>query len=119
MWRDADWCRRQARHTRDARKSLEVSGSGRFASWQVVMMLYEVVAAIDGCAEGMGRPAPTSHNARSAFVQRNFPHMAQSYKHLDNESVSARYYDGHAMTGRIWREAVRNYEIIMASVPQP
>ena len=109
----------QARHTRDARKSLEVSGSGRFTSWQVVMVFYEVVVAVDGYAGGMGRPAPTSHNARSTFVQRNFPHIAQSYEHLYNESVSARYYDGHAMTGRIWREAVRNYEIIMASIPQP
>ena len=119
MRMDADWRRRQARHTRDARKSLEVSGSGRLASWQVIMMFYEVVVVVDGCAEDRGRPAPTGHNARRAFVKRNFPHLAQSYDYLYNESVAARYYDGYAMTGRKWREAVRSYEIIMASIPQP
>ena len=43
---DADWRRRQARHTRDARKRLEVPGSDRFASWQAIMMFYEVVVAV-------------------------------------------------------------------------
>ena len=120
MWMDADWRRRQARHTRDARKRLEVPGSDRFASWQAIMMFYEVVVvAVDGCAEDRGRPVPTSHNARRAFVKRNFPHLAQSYKHLYNESISARYYDGYSMAGERWRNVVRSYEIIMASIPQP
>ena len=119
MRMDADWRRRQARHTRDARKSLEVSGSGRFASWQVIMMFYEVVVAVDGCAEDRGRPAPTSHNARSAFVQRNFPHLEHPYRYLYNESIVARYYDGYTMTSEKLCEAVHNYEIIMASIPQP
>ena len=119
MRMDADWRRRQARHTRDARKSLEVSGSGRFASWQAVMMFYEVVVAVDGCAEDGGRPAPTSHKARSAFVQRNFPHLEHPYEHLYSEGMAARYYNGYAMTGNRLRDVVRSYEMIMASIPQP
>ena len=119
MWMDADWRRRQVGHTRDARKGLEVSGSDRFASWQIIMMFYEVVVAVDGCAEDRGRPAPNSHRARSAFVQRNFPHLEHPYEHLYNESIVARYYDGYAMTSEKLCEVARSYEIIMASIPQP
>ena len=41
------------------------------------------------------------------------------YEHLYSESVSARYYDGYAVTGRRWRGVLRNYEIIMANISLP
>ncbi len=81
------------------------------------MLFYEIVIALDECAELRGMPAPQSHKARRSVVGRHLPHPAEQYNALCALSLAARYYDGYAMTESEGRRAVQCHETLTRSIP--
>ena len=72
-----------------ARERLAKSGGARLWAWEVVMMFYEIVIAVDGHAEARGLPVPKTHGARRAIVRRRLPRLAKQYAGLYGPSLKA------------------------------
>ena len=113
---DRGWRLLQIEHDRESREVLAKAGS-RFRDWVVVMMFYEVVITLDGCAEARGMPAPQGHKARRSVVGRHLPHPAEQYNALYALSLAARYYDGYAVTENEGRRAARCHETLLRNIP--
>ena len=111
------WRRHQIDYNRRARKRLAEEGSGRLWAWEIVMMFYEIVIAVDGYAEARGMPVPKTHAARRAIVKRHLPHLAGPYNDIYGLSLRARYYNGYAMTERAWCKAAQCREVLARGIP--
>ena len=111
------WRPLQIDYNRRARKRLAEEGRGRLWAWEIVMMFYEIVIAVDWYAEMRGRPAPKTHVERRAIVELHLPHLVDPYEDLYGVSLKARYYDGYAMTERAWRKAARHYKTLTEGIP--
>lgn len=110
----------QIAHDKRAREILVKGGrsSGkRLLDWEVTLMFYEIVIAVDGYAEIRGIPVPKNHAARSALVKRHLPYLADMYNGLYGLSLEARYYDGHNMAEYEGRRAARCYKALAGSIP--
>lgn len=110
----------QIAHDKRAREILVKGGrsSGkRLLDWEVTLMFYEIVIAVDGYAEIRGIPVPKNHAARSALVKRHLPYLADMYNGLYGLSLEARYYDGYSMTEKAWRKATQCHEILARNIP--
>ena len=114
---DTRWQPRQIDYNRSARKSLAGADGGRFWAWEIVMMFYEIVIAVDWYAEARGMPAPKSHRERRALVRRYLPRLLDSYDGLYGLSLKARYYKGYAMTEMSWYEAAGCRETLARGIP--
>ena len=115
---DASWRIHQIDHNRRARGKLtEGVGGGSFRDWEVVMMFYEIVIAVDGYAELRGMPVPKSHRARQTLVERHLPHLAESYYDLYGLSLEAKYCQGYDMTENAWCKAKQCHGILSKSIP--
>ena len=116
----ARWRLAQIDHNRRARERLAAggkSGVSRFWDWEIVLMSYEVVTALDGYAEKRGLPVPKNHNARSALVARHLPHFANPYDDLYGLSLTARCYERYIMTENDGLIASRCHEVLTRSIP--
>ena len=117
---DIGWRLIQIAHNKMVREILVKEGKSRGArlwGWETVLMFYEIVIAVDGHAEMRGLPAPTNHKARTAVVKRYLPHLAETYNDLYALSLTARYYNGYAMTENAGRKAERCHETLTRSIP--
>ena len=114
---DTRWQPRQIDYNRSARKSLAGADGGRFWAWEIVMMFYEIVIAVDWYAEARGMPAPKSHRERRALVRRHLPHLVDPYEEIYGLSLKARYYKGYAMTEMSWYEAEGCREALARGMP--
>ena len=117
---DPAWRLHQIGYNRRARERLAAgSGSGgtRFWGWEIVIMFCEIVIALDGYAEAGGMPVPKSHRARRAIVRRHFPRLAETYDGLYTLSLTARYYNGYAMTKMMWRKAAQCHGMLSKAIP--
>ena len=98
-------------------KWLAKAAGARFWGWEIVVMFYGIVTALDGYAAAKGHPAPKSHRERRAVVRRHLPHLVDSYDGLYNLSLDARYHRGYAMTEKSWSEAARCCEALGGGIP--
>ncbi len=114
---DIGWRRLQIDYNAGARKSLAGASGARLWAWEIVMMFYEIVIAVDGYAEAGGMPSPKSHRERRAVVRRHLPHLAKPYNDLYGPSLKARYYEGCDMTEKAWREAAGCRETLARGIP--
>ncbi len=114
---DPGWRLFQLKYNRRARERLVEADGVRFWAWEIIMMFYDIVITVDGYAEAGGAPAPRTHRARRAVVERHLPHLLDPYDDLYTLSLVARYYDGYAMTEKAWRRAVRCHEMVVRSIP--
>ena len=114
---DIGWRRGQIDFNVGARERLAKSGGARLWAWEIVIMFYEIVIALDGYAEARGMPAPKSHRERRAIVRRYLPHLAKPYDDLYGLSLVARYYKGYAMTETAWYEAAGCRETLARGIP--
>ena len=111
------WRPRQIDYNRRARERLAGVDGARFWAWEIVMVFYEIVIAVDGYAEAEGMPVPKTHKARRVLVKRHFPHLVGPYNDLYGLSLEGRYYKGYDMTETAWREAARCREALAKSIP--
>ena len=111
------WRRLQIDYNVGARERLAKSDGARLWAWEIVMMFYEIVAAVDWYAEARGMPAPKSHRERRAIVRRYLPHLLDPYDDLYGLSLIARYYKGYAMTEMSWLEAAGCRETLTRGIP--
>ena len=95
---DSGWRPRQVDYDTRARERLAGAGGARFWAWEIVMMFYEIVIAVDGCAEARGLLVPKTHMARRVLVTRHFPRLAGPYNDLYGLSLEGRHYKGYDMT---------------------
>ena len=100
-----------------AREKLAGGDGARFWGWEVVLVFYDIVIAVDGYAEIKGMPVPKSHEARRFLVERYLPHLVDPYDDLYSLSLKARYYKGYTMTEKAWFEAARCHEILARAIP--
>ena len=111
------WRLEQIEYNKRARERLARAAGPRFWGWEIVMMFYDIVIAVDGYAEMRGGPVPKNHKARRAVVERHLPHLVDLYDDLYTLSLVARYYDGYAMTENAWCEAARCRDALARSIP--
>ena len=114
---DPGWRLKQIEYNKKARERLARAAGARFWGWEIVMMFYDIVIAVDGYAEMRGIPVPKNHKARRAVVGRHLPHLAELYNGLYSLSLVARYYDGYAMTENAWCAAARCRDALARSIP--
>ena len=114
---DTRWRPRQIDYSKRARERLAGAGESRFWAWEIVMVFYEIVIAVDWYAEARGMPAPKSHREGRAVVRRHLPHLLDSYDGLYGLSLKARYYKGYAMTEMSWYEAEGCREALARGIP--
>ena len=114
---DVGWRRFQIDYTARARERLAGTDGPRFWAWEIVMMFYEIVIAVDSYAEARGMPSPKSHRERRAVVERYLPHLLDPYDGLYGLSLKARYYKGYAMTETAWLEAAGCRETLARGIP--
>ena len=111
------WRLKQIEYNKRARERLASAAGARFWGWEIVMMFYDIVIAVDGYAEMRGIPAPKNHKERRAVVRRHLPHLAEMYNVLYSLSLVARYCDGYTMTENAWCEAARCRDALARSIP--
>ncbi len=114
---DIGWRRLQIDYNAGARERLAKSDGTRLWAWEIVMMFYEIVIAVDRYADARGMPVPKTHGARRAVVRRHLPRLVKPYNDLYGLSLVARYCDGYAMTEMSWRKAARCREVLARSIP--
>ena len=114
---ESGWRLEQIEYNKRARERLARAAGPRFWGWEIVMMFYDTVIAVDGYAEMRGIPVPRIHKARRAVVERHLPHLVDLYDDLYTLSLVARYYDGYAMTENAWCEAARCRGALARSIP--
>ena len=98
-------------------KWLAKAAGARFWGWEIVVMFYSIVTALDGYAVTKGHPAPKSHRERRVVVELHLPHLVDSYDGLYNLSLDARYHRGYAMAEKSWSEAARCCEALGGGIP--
>ena len=96
---------------------LAKASGARFWGWEIVVMFYGIVTALDGYAAARGHPAPKSHRERRAIVKRYLPHLVVPYDGLYGLSLEARYHKGYAMAEKSWFEAARCCEVLEGGIP--
>ena len=96
---------------------LAKASGARFWGWEIVVMFYSIVTALDGYAVTRGRPAPKSHRERRAIVKLHLPHLVDLYDDLYSLSLDARYHRGYAMAEKSWFEAARCCEELGGGIP--
>ena len=111
------WRPYQIDYNKRARGRLAEGDGARFWAWEIVMVFYEIVIALDGYAGVRGMPVPKSHRERRALVRRHLPHLVDPYEELYGLSLKARYYKGYAMTEKAWRKAARCREMLARGIP--
>ena len=111
------WRLDQIAYNEKALEWLARVAGARFWGWEIVVMFYSIVTALDGYAVARGHPAPKSHRERRAIVRRHLPHLARLYGDLYGLSVEARYHKGYAMTEKQWRKAARCCEALAGGIP--
>ena len=114
---DPRWRLKQIDYNKGAREWLARAPGPRFWAWEIVMMFYDIVIAVDGYAEMRGMPAPKTHAARRAVVKRHLPHLTTLYNDLYGMSLIARYCEGYTMTEYAWCEAARCRDALARSIP--
>ena len=111
------WRLDQIAYNEKTLKWLANAAGARFWGWEIVVMFYSIVTALDGYAAARGHSAPKSHRERRAVVRRHLPHLVDSYDGLYNLSLDARYHRGYAMTEKAWSEAARCREALGSGIP--
>ena len=96
---------------------LAKASGARFWGWEIVVMFYSIVAALDGYAMTRGRPAPKGRRERRAIVKRCLPHLVVPYDGLYGLSLEARYHKGYAMAEKSWFEAAQCCESLLGGIP--
>ena len=76
------WRLDQIAYNEKALDWLARAAGARFWGWEIVVMFYGIVTALDGYAVSRGRPAPKSHRERHAIVELHLPHFVNSYDGL-------------------------------------
>ena len=111
------WRLDQIAYNEKALERLAKAAGARFWGWEIVVMFYGIVTALDGYAVARGRPAPKSHRERRAIVRQHLPHLVNPYDSLYSLSLEARYYRGYAMAEKSWRKAARCREALAGGIP--
>ena len=111
------WRLDQIAYNEKALEWLARVAGARFWGWEIVVMFYSIVTALDGDAVARGHPAPKSHTERRAIVERHLPHLVDTYDSLYGLSVEARYHKGYAMTEKQCRKAARCCEVLGGGIP--
>ena len=96
---------------------LAKAAGARFWGWEIVVMFYSIVTALDGYAVARGHPAPKSHTERRAIVELHLPHLVNPYDSLYGLSLEARYRKGYAMDEKSGLEAARCCEALEGGIP--
>ena len=96
---------------------LAKASGARFWGREIVVMFYGIVTALDGYATARGHPAPKTHAARRAIVERHRPHLVDPYDSLDGLTIEARYRKGYDMDEKLWRKAAQCCEELGGGIP--
>ena len=88
------WRLDQIAYNEKALDWLASAAGARFWGWEIVVMFYSIVTALDGYAAARGHSAPKSHRERRAVVRLHFPRPAGLYNGLCGLSPGARYHRG-------------------------
>ena len=113
----SEWRLDQIAYNEKALEWLAQAAGARFWGWEIVVMFYGIVIALDGYAAAKGHPAPKSHRERRAVVRLHLPHLVNPYDTLYSLSLNARYHRGYAMTEKSWSEAARCREALGSGIP--
>ena len=111
------WRLDQIGYNKKALDWLAKAAGARFWGWEIVVMFYSIVTALDGYAVAKVHPAPKSHRERRAVVKRHLPHLVVFYDGLYGLSLDARYRRGYAMTEKSWRRAEESCEVLGGGIP--
>ena len=111
------WRLDQIAYNEKALDWLARASGARFWGWEIVVMFYGIVTALDGYAAARGRPAPKSHTERRAIVKLHLPHPVDPYDSLYGLTIEARYRKGYAMGEKLWRKAARCCEALGGGIP--
>ena len=111
------WRLDQIAYNEKTLKWLAKAVGARFWGWEIAVIFYSIVTALDGYAVTRGHPAPKSHVERRVVVELRLPHLVDSYDGLYNLSLDARYHRGYAMTEKAWFEAARCCEALGSGIP--
>ena len=111
------WRLDQIAYNEKALEWLARAAGARFWGWEIVVMFYGIVTALDGYAVTRGHPAPKSHRERRAIVRQYLPHLVDLYDDLYSLSPDARYHRGYAMAEKSWLRAARCCEALGGGIP--
>ena len=111
------WRLDQIAYNEKALDWLARASGARFWGWEIVVMFYGIVTALDGYAAAGGHPAPKSHTERRAIVRQHQPHLVNTYDILYGLSLEARYRKGYDMDEKPWFEAARCCEALEGGIP--
>ena len=111
------WRHDQIAYNEKALEWLAKASGARFWGWEIVVMFYGIVTALDGYAVTRGHPAPKSHTERRAIVRRHLPRLVDPYDILYGLSLKAKYRKGYDMDEKPWRKAARCCEELGGGIP--
>ena len=111
------WRLDQIAYNENTLEWLAKAAGARFWGWEIVVMFYGIVTALDGYAAARGHPAPKSHRERRAIVKLHLPHLVNPYDILYGLTIEARYHKGYAMTEKQWRKAAQCCKELGGGIP--
>ena len=102
----------QSAHNKGAHDLLEGSAP-KYIDWQITVLFYAALHAVNFYFELQGIPAPRYHRERLSLIRQHLPAISDEYKNLQFLSEQARYCGREEVDATSTESARRSYSAIM------